>query len=67
MIILGVWITAILAVENMVLNYYAYVFMWYTSAWVLTLISVWVGILIGYGIKGMMIGSKSDINDDYDF
>ena len=69
MIILWVAITAILVVENIVLNYYSYVFMWYTSAWMLSLISVWVGTMIGFWLKWVLSSESqnSDDSDNYDF
>lgn len=66
MIILWVALTGILVVENMVLNYNAFTFIWQTWAGVLSLVSVWIGILIGFGLKGV-ISSKPKDDDNYDF
>ena len=68
MIIFGVGLTAILVIENIVLSYDAFVLIWYTSAWFLSLISVWIGILIGFGVKWLLVsGNNKGNSEDYDF
>ena len=67
MIIIWAALTGILVVENMVLGYYGYVIMWYTSAWLLSLVSVWVGVMIGYGIKWSLWTKRTDSDENYDF
>ena len=67
MIILWAALTGILVVENMVLGYYAYVWMWYTSAWMLSLVSVGIGIMIWYGLRWTLWTKKSDTDENYDF
>ena len=67
MIILGVALTAILVIENMVLRFDAFIITWYTSAWLLSLVSVWIGIFIGYGIKWLTSSKNTNIDENYDF
>ena len=67
MVILWAALTGILVVENMVLGYYGYVIMWYTSAWLLSLVSVWVGVMIWYGVKWSLWSKKTDSDENYDF
>ena len=67
MIIVWVAIMGILTIENLVLSYNAYVFVWYSSAWALAMISALVWIMIGYGIKWMSSWNKKNIDENYDF
>ena len=67
MIILWAALTGILVVENIVLNYNAFTFIWQTSAWVLTMTSVGIGVIIGFGLKWVLSSKKPDTDENYDF
>ncbi len=67
MIILWAALTGILVVENMVLGYYAYVITWYTSAGILSLVSVWIWVMMWYGLRWTLGWKKSDSDENYDF
>ena len=58
---------AILVVENMVVSNAAFLFIDRNStAWVLSLVSMFIGIGIWYGIRGFL-QSKPDEDDDFNF
>lgn len=68
LVILGVAVSAILIVENMIGSSYGYTLIWYTGWSVLSAVSIATGIVIGFGIKWMSMWKAKKIDDDnYDF
>lgn len=64
LILVGILSMSILTVENMVINQQAYVYIYYSKAWVLSIVSVVTGILIGFGIKGKLVEQPGNADDD---
>lgn len=67
LIIAGLFMAAILFVENAILGQQAYVVVWNTQASILVLASILTGISIGYGLKGKFTENPTNEDDSYDF
>ncbi|MCP4524254.1 MAG: hypothetical protein GY828_08610 [Candidatus Gracilibacteria bacterium] len=64
----GLALSAILVVENMVIPTQAFVFLSRNSTtWMLSIVSILIGIAIGVGIKGILSDNKEDTGDDFNF
>lgn len=68
LVLVGILFSAVLIIENMVVPLQAYVFVWITKTFVLSMASIATGMLIGYGLHGMMLTkNENEESDDYDF
>lgn len=67
LILVGILISSILVIENMVVNFQAYVLIWITQSWILAAVSIVTGIIIGYGLKGKMLEDRNVEEDGFWF
>jgi len=54
LVLVGILFATVLIIENMVAPLQAYVIIWITKTYMLALASIATGILIGYGMHGML-------------
>jgi hypothetical protein len=68
LLLIGILLASILVIENMVSPVQAYVLIWVKSTYMLAMASIATGVLIGYGIYGIIHEpSKESDNEDFDF
>jgi len=68
LILVGILFSAVLIIENIVVPLQAYVFIWITKTFMLSIASIGTGMLIWYGLYGTLNSSwKKTEEDDYDF
>lgn len=71
LILIWILLGSILVVENLVTWLKAYVFLWTSmSTWVLSLFSIFIWMMIGYGMRWKFKNGSKDNDDDwedYDF
>jgi len=68
MVLVGILFAAVVVMQNIVAPVQAYFLTWTTKTFVLAFISILIGMLIGYGMHGMMRATPDEKDsDDYDF
>lgn len=68
LVLLGILISTALIIQNVTAPVQAYVLIWTTKTFILSFVSILTGVLIGYGLHGMMLTkNESQDNDDYEF
>ena len=55
---------SILVVENMIVWWYAYIWIWTSSSWTLVLVSMLIWVMLGYWGKWLLIMQNLKNNDD---
>ncbi|MDP2089987.1 MAG: hypothetical protein Q8K30_00185 [Candidatus Gracilibacteria bacterium] len=62
----GIALAAILFIENAVIGGgTTYIFLWHSNAGTLVLVSLFIGILIGFGLKSFMTDKSSTEDEDF--
>lgn len=58
---------SILVVENMIVWWYAYIWIWTSSSWTLVLVSMLIWVMLGYWGKWLLSSKSQNNDDDFDY